>query len=485
MVGRETLKDHTADLGSGGRPPPVPGVVLVYSGDQPLCVAWPLDATGLEIGRSLRAELEDDERMSRRHAQVAFEDGRFRVTDLDSSNGSYVDGERVRGTRLVDRPAVLRLGQTLFLCLPDVAPLLERPVRLEPDGVVGPQLARAFERIDVAARTCDTLLILGDSGTGKELAARRFHARSPRSGGPFVAVNCATIPEGIAERLLFGAKRGAFSGAVTNADGYLVAADGGTLFLDELGELDLAVQPKLLRVLETREVIPLGDTRGRQVSVGICAATLRDIPERVGEGKFREDLYYRMGRPAVRLPALRDRREEIPFLVHLAISSVGPTLYADALLIESCLLRPWPGNVRELLGDARHAAHLAVEKGRSQVDRLDLATAAGLSVKAAEAALVAVGMARPGGVAPAEAGGTARAGSAGASPQAPPFPHRDQIEEVLRRERGNVTRAAQQLGLHRNQLRRWLARQEADPRAGGVPDESGPGAGEAPRDSDD
>jgi len=463
MGERETLKDVSPETGPGGRPAPVPGLVLVFSGDEPLGVAWALDARGVEVGRSLRGELQDDERLSRRHGHAAYVDGRFRITDLGSSNGTYVDGERLQGTCLLDRPAVVRMGQSLFMCLDDVGPLLERPVRIEADGVVGPRLARAFERIDIAARTGDTLLVLGESGTGKELAARRFHASSPRHAGPFVAVNCATIPEGIAERLLFGAKRGAFSGAVANAEGYLVAADGGTLFLDEIGELDIAVQPKLLRVLETREVVPLGETRGRPVSVGICAATLRDIPERVSAGEFREDLYYRVGRPVVRLPPLRDRREEIPFLIQHAIGAVGPTLYPDYLFVESCLLRPWPGNVRELLGEVRRAAHLAVEKGRSQVDVVDLATAAGLTVKAAEAALAAAGLPLPGGAAGAGAGGGAAAGR-GASPVAPPFPTRQQIEEALRRERGNVTRAAQGLGLHRNQLRRWLSRHEVDPR---------------------
>ena len=145
-----------------------------------------------------------------------------------------------------------------------------------------------------------------------------------------------------------------------------MTAHRGTLFLDELAELDPAVQPKLLRVLETREVVPLGDTRGRAIDVGLCAATLRDIPERVAQGKFREDLYYRMGRPAVRLPPLRQRREEIPFLIQRALAAVGPELDADAALVEMCLLRPWPGNVRELIGEVRRAGHTARDKGRAR-----------------------------------------------------------------------------------------------------------------------
>jgi DNA-binding NtrC family response regulator len=261
-----------------------------------------------------------------------------------------------------------------------------------------------------------------------------------------VAVNCATIPEGIAERLLFGARRGAFSGATADADGYLQAADGGTLFLDELADLDSAVQPKLLRVLETREVTPLGAARGRTVDLGICAATLREIPAEVAAGKFREDLYYRMGRPAVRLPPLHERREEIPFLIRFALDAVSPELAPDVLLVEACLVRPWPGNVRELLGEVRRAGHTAREKGSSRVERLDLGTAAGL----------ALGAAPP--PAPAPAPGAGAGGE----------PTREQIEETLRRAQGNVTRAAQELGMHRNQLRRWLARHALDPRRFGA-----------------
>jgi len=457
MSQRETLKDvaeATDPLASGA--PPVPGLALVWSGDRPLSVALPVGAGGLEIGRTLVEELRGDERISRSHARVSYEGGRFRVTDLGSRNGTFVDGAVLRGAQVVESGAVVRMGQTLFVCLGDVGPLRAEPVRATPegDGISGPRLQRAFQRIAVAARTSDTLLILGESGTGKELAARRFHAASPRARGPFVAVNCATIPEGIAERLLFGARRGAFSGAVESSEGYLVAADKGTLFLDELGELDPAVQPKLLRVLETRQVTPLGDTRGRAVDVGICAATLRDIQQHVSEGRFREDLYYRMGRPAVRLPPLRERPEEIPHLIQHALGQVSGTLSADAALVEACLCRPWPGNVRELLGEVRRAGHAAVDKGRKVVDRLDLGTAAGLRLGAAPLPVAAALAAPAAAAAPAEPAGD--------------FPSPDRIAEVLRRVDGNVTRAAQELGLHRNQLRRWLARNEIDPRAPAV-----------------
>jgi len=461
MGGRETLKDVSD--GAGGEPggEPVPGILLVFSRDRPLSIPIRVGARAVDVGRDLIAELDGDERLSRRHATLALEAGRLRIADCDSRNGTLVDGAPLRESRVLAAPAVLRMGQSLFLNVDDVRPFETEPVHASADGVVGPALAKAFRRVDVVARTSDTLLILGESGTGKELAARRFHQGSPRASGPFVAVNCATIPEGIAERLLFGARRGAYSGATADADGYLVTAHRGTLFLDELAELDPAVQPKLLRVLETREVVPLGDTRGRAIDVGLCAATLRDIPERVAQGRFREDLYYRMGRPAVRLPPLRQRREEIPFLIQRALAAVGPELDADAALVEMCLLRPWPGNVRELIGEVRRAGHTARDQGRDRVDRLDLGTAAGMHLGGLTMPPTVATVHAGSGVAPAPA--PTPAAPAGAADGG--FPARAAIEEMLRAEGGNVTRAAQRLGLHRNQLRRWLARNDVDPSA--------------------
>ena len=148
----------------------------------------------------------------------------------------------------------------------------------------------------------------GESGSGKELASASFSRAASRGGAsPFIGVNCAAVPAGLAERLLFGARKGAFSGATGDVQGYIQAADGGTLFLDEVAELDLRVQAKLLRVLETREVLPLGATRAERVELRVCVAAHADLAEQVTAGRFREDLYYRVGRPVVRIPPLRER----------------------------------------------------------------------------------------------------------------------------------------------------------------------------------
>jgi len=265
---------------------------------------------GVEIGRDLDEHLGADEKMSRRHATVTLEAGGC-ASRPRQPHGTFVDGAAGADGRLVEPQSVLRMGQSLFLAAADVRPFERAPVHASAAGIVGPTLARAFERVDVVARTSDTLLILGESGTGKELAARRFHAASPRAGGPFVAVNCATIPEGIAERLLFGARRGASRARPPTPTAIWWPRTGARCSSTSSPTWTWRFNPSCCAVLETREVVPLGDTRARAVDVGICAATLRDVPERVAQGKFREDLYYRMGRPAVRLPPLRQRRDEI------------------------------------------------------------------------------------------------------------------------------------------------------------------------------
>jgi transcriptional regulator with PAS, ATPase and Fis domain len=272
----------------------------------------------------------------------------------------------------------------------------------------------------------------GDTGTGKELAARRFHSTSERKGGPFVAVNCAAVPAAIAERLFFGAKKGAYSGADQDAEGYVLAANEGTLFLDEIGELDLDVQAKLLRALETREVMPLGAARPKVVSFGLVSATHEDLRQRVADGKFRDDLYFRIGRPAVALPPLRERKEEIPWLIaRVAEREKAPPLQVS--LIEAALLRPWPGNVRELLVEIKSAIAAAAREGAG-VRASHLPPNAGMSV------------------------GPAPSSSAAADEPSWRGLTRDKVAAVLQAEHGNVSATARALGIHRTQLRRLLER---------------------------
>jgi two-component system NtrC family response regulator len=210
-----------------------------------------------------------------------------------------------------------------------------------------------YRRMEKLAGTRATVLITGESGTGKELAARALHQLSPRADGPFIAVNCAAIPETLMESELYGAEKGAYTGADKSRAGRFEAADGGTLFLDEVGELPLTVQPKLLRALQEGKVVRVGGNREMAVDVRIVAATNRDLAEEVREGRFREDLFYRLNVVPIPMPPLRERREDIPRLVqHFAERTARrhgvPTTTFPPAVLRRLMDAPWPGNVREL-----------------------------------------------------------------------------------------------------------------------------------------
>ncbi|AUX48859.1 uncharacterized protein SOCE26_104020 [Sorangium cellulosum] len=517
MRASETLDggplEGPADDGSAGAP--VPGLVLIFSGDRPAFEVLPLAGGALLLGRGEVAGVRiDDKRMSREHARVAFDGRCFSVRDLDSRNGTAVDGEELRGERAGEALRIVRMGSSLFLLAADTRPY-RTGLAHGADMVMGPLLQRTFRTISRAARFGRVLHITGESGSGKELAARAFHAAGPAGAGPFVAVNGATLPEGMAERLLFGARRGAYTGAV-DALGYIQSAHGGTLFLDEVAELDPGVQAKLLRVLEAGEVLPLGELRPARVDVRLCSATLKDLRAQVAAGKLREDLYFRIGVPAVTLPPLRERPEEIPWLIDRAVQQVRAavgasrgagagdeaTLWPHTSLVEACLLRRWPGNVRELLAEVRAAAQLATEEGGAVLAR-HLSPTAGMAVgpppssepapraaapSDAPGAAPAASSGAPGaapaassgapGAAPAassDAPGAAPAASSGAPGAAPgpapadvrqaprearaARPSGDEIAAALRAAGGNISAAARALGLHRTQLKRWMARQ--------------------------
>jgi DNA-binding NtrC family response regulator len=335
---------------------------------------------------------------------------------------------------------VVRIGRTVMIPVGDFRPYEPGGIVVRDAVVMGPALQRLRERIALIAQSGANLLVLGESGAGKELCAEAFHAAS--AGGParpFIAVNCATIQKELAERILFGARRGAYTGA-TDVIGLVQAADGGTLFLDEIAELDLGVQAKLLRVLETKRVTPLGAVNPVPVSVRVCAATHKDLRVEVTEGRFRGDLYFRVGRPEVRLPPLRQRREEIPWLVERALASApigGAKLTACAELVEAAMLRPWPGNVRELLSEARIAALSAMADRRTCLAATDLDDEAGCALEPSDE---------------------------DPRPEAP-APDAGAMEAALRAEQGNVARAAARLGVARSRVRRFVERQGIDVRA--------------------
>ncbi|MCB9545460.1 MAG: sigma 54-interacting transcriptional regulator [Myxococcales bacterium] len=415
---------------------PRPGVVLVLLAGVPVCAAEPLGPGGvLELGRGQpfgRLRL-DDGWMSRQHVRVRRRLDGWEVADVGSRNGTAVDGVVLEDpVRVKAGPRLVRAGTSLFLLRDDIRPFQSMPVDVSASMVMGPVLGGVFGDIARASRFGDSLHIVGESGVGKELAARAFHQFGPRADGPFVAVNCAAIPEGVAERLLFGARKGAYSGADAHAEGYVQAAAGGTLFLDEIAELDLAVQAKLLRVLENREVLALGAARAVPVELHICSATHRDLRVEAAAGRIREDLYFRLSRPEVVVPPLRDRVEEIPLLVARALRDLPGELSAHASLVETCMLRAWPGNVRELIAEVRSAGQAAAGEELQVVEERHLPDDAGRPLGATQEQAAA----RPG------------RGQ----------PTREAIEAVLRAEAGNVSSSARLLGLHRTQLRRLMAR---------------------------
>jgi DNA-binding NtrC family response regulator len=233
-------------------------------------------------------------------------------------------------------------------------------------GIVGHCAAMrdVFERIRKVAASPATVLVLGESGTGKELVARALHAQSPRHDGPLVAVNCAAIPESLLESELFGHEKGAFTGAQAAHAGLVESADGGTLFLDEIGELPAPAQARLLRMLQDGEVRRVGATRPRKVDTRIIAATHRDLPKRVQEGSFRQDLYFRLRVVEIKLPPLRERGEDVPALARHLLEKAcqrlhrPPATFSPEALM-AITTHPWPGNVRELENAIERAVILA------------------------------------------------------------------------------------------------------------------------------
>src|SRR3954470_5711798 len=223
------------------------------------------------------------------------------------------------------------------------------------DQIIGQskQMKDVFAKIQRAAPTDSTVLILGESGTGKELVAQALHHNSTRKKAPFVAVNCAAVPATLVESELFGHVRGAFTGATDKRMGRFEQADGGTLFIDEIGDFELGLQAKLLRVLETLTLTPVGGHEDRKVDVRVLAATSRDIRKMVEEGTFREDLYYRLNVITVNLPSLRQRPDDVPILVDHFLREISSTKHTAARRVSPEVMRRfmgyrWPGNVREL-----------------------------------------------------------------------------------------------------------------------------------------
>jgi DNA-binding NtrC family response regulator len=383
-----------------------------------------------------------DPTVSRIHCELHGDRRGVGVTDLGSTNGTSVDGVQIKEARL-HPGALLRLGATTIrVAFGDVPRELPLSSRGRFGGLLGSSVAmrHVYAVLERVAPTDATVLIQGETGTGKEVAARAIHDASERAKQRFVAVDCGAIAPGLIESELFGHQKGAFSGATDDRSGPFEQAEGGTLFLDEIGELPLALQSRLLRVLEMREVRRVGASDARAVDVRVVCATNRPLARAVNDGSFREDLYYRLAVVEVELPPLRARREDIPLLAahfYERFTGARPKLPED--VVESLLGRSWSGNVRELRNFVERGAALgwgaAPGAGAARPDAsrelLDSHVRDDLPLKEARALFVET------------------------------F-ERAYARKLLRATNGSVTRAAERAGVDRRTFQRLVARSRDD-----------------------
>lgn len=329
----------------------------------------PLSERVMTIGRSTSCDLTLlDRSVSALHALVLPCETGWEIRDQNSTNGTWIDGIRVSSAKL--RPGIeLAFGRVVVRCVqrtkgeraarPTIEPVCE-PVGS--DALFGSSEAmRAVQRdVAIAARTPYAVLIRGESGSGKELVAQAIHRQSAMSSGPFIAINAGAIPESLVESELFGHERGAFTGANARRRGAFEQANHGVLFLDEVGELPLAQQAKLLRVLETQEIRRVGSESAVKITVKLVCATHRDLRAMASEGRFREDLLWRIEQHSIFVPPLRERMEDLPALAHRLCQRIAHELGRPLQLEDRAVLRllayDWPGNVRELLAVLRSAA---------------------------------------------------------------------------------------------------------------------------------
>ena len=316
-----------------------------------------------------------DDTVSRHHCELIRSPEGIHIRDLDSTNGTRVDGTRVREA-MVQSGSVLKVGEVEISLRPATQKIEVLPSDKPSFGTaIGQSLGMRtiFGVLERIAPTDATVLLEGETGTGKDVLARSIWQASQRAGKPFMVVDCGAVSYSLIESELFGHERGAFTGAVSSRQGAFELADGGTVFLDEIGELPLDVQPKLLRVLETREFRRVGGNKTLHTSVRVIAATKRDLLREVQAGKFREDLYFRLAVVPVTVPSLRSRREDIPLLVTHILKAAGATeMNVAPETLQALAAHDWPGNVRELRNVLERAVYMAQAVGSRELSVIAL-----------------------------------------------------------------------------------------------------------------
>ena len=425
-------------------------------------------------GRSIINDLPlTDKAVSGTHFEIVSGDDGYKLIDLDSTNGTFVGELRIKEVYL--KPGTkFRAGHSeiQFQALNDV---VEIPLSAEDcfGTVLGSSvpMREIFATLEKVAPSELTVLLTGETGTGKELVARSIHDMSSRVTKPFVVLDCGAIPKDLIESTLFGHEKGAFTGAVGQHKGCFEQAHGGTIFLDEIGELDIGLQPKLLRVLENRELKRVGGDRTIKIDVRVIAATNRDTRAMVNKGTFREDLYFRLSVIHVESPPLRNRREDVPQLVHHFLADVakrrGMSLTVGVDAMQALMSHAWPGNVRELRNVIERAASLCDGPTITRAD-LSFGKAFGIPM---DVSMPSVSAMSNSGASASAAGGSGfdpALFEAGQNFKDAKQVVLDQFEQVylaalLDRNKGNITRSAHEAGLTRYHLRELLKRHNLSP----------------------
>jgi ActR/RegA family two-component response regulator len=452
-----SVDQQTRAQRSAGATEPMLVLALECSRPQALSARYRISrANAVVIGRgeSRRGELvpaEDgveisirvpDRWMSSRHARIEPSFGRWILVDTESKNGSVVDGHSTRRSVLTDG-SVIEFGHTVFIFFEKANVPNDAPIIWDLEG--GQDLAGMttllgswhfeLERLRQIAPSEIPILIEGESGTGKEILARAVHALSGRSGA-FVPVNCGALPENLVESELFGYKKGAFSGAGTDQPGLVRSADGGTLFLDEIGDLPPSSQAALLRVLQEREVMPVGGTRSVPIDLRVVAATHRDLDEMVAQGGFRHDLFARLAGLRITIPSVAERRPDVGILIGTLFERIFPPGHPGVEAEAARLLfrYPWPLNVREI-EQALSTAKVLAQANAVRSEHLP---------------------------------DTVRSGRPPGAPKPAPLTEVDQkvredVIRALREHQGNVSAVARALDKDRKQIQRWIKRFGLDP----------------------
>ncbi len=382
-----------------------------------------------------------DKTVSRKHMEAQLVGDEVMMIDCGSTNGSFIQGSRFEKIS-IGFGAEVKLGRTVIKFLPDEEIVDPVPsAQMAFGSIVGgdTKVRQMFTLLEDVAKTNATVLIEGETGTGKELIAEEIHNHSPRRDGPLVVFDCGSVPRELIESMLFGHVKGSFTGAITDRRGAFAEAHGGTIFLDEIGEMSIDLQPSLLRVLDKRAVRKVGSNTYEKIDVRVVAATNRDLRAEVAKKAFREDLYYRLAVIRVTVPPLRERGSDIPLLIQHFVNNFAPGLHVTPEDMARLVRHGWPGNVRELRNVMERACLLAKGQSINLEDALvseaspSLGIRTDLPFKEAKGQLVEM------------------------------F-EREYIEDLMRRHKMNLSAAAREAQIDRKHLRELIRKYGLDPR---------------------